>query len=415
MPPKAKTRVQAKAKKPQKAQPQPKQSAKAKKPQKAEPQPKQSARGRGKGSSADRGRGRGRGRCQRKPASAAPAEAAGSECESEPKIDPMTECIDKFLACLSAEEELRMKQFIASLPDLTLAVASGCSGSEVSRVGMQILGGKLGFKVDDKFSCESDGSKQSWIMKIIAPQVGDDDSCCFADVCDLKGEVSTCVKHDKKCVIRQPMLMYIGTSCKNMSKLNALSSQMGACLQQEVGTSGATCRGLLDFLSSHRPRIVIVENVEDILQDSHENQSYLYFALKDLGYESDGLIVGSEDYGSPQRRKRAYVIAFLKVPGAMQRVPQPAVAACALLRRLACGTLPVDRFLLDDDNPYLLAALALRQEKNEQNEETEPSAEVPSWKAKNLNILAKDGINVSSCVPPPEHRTSVPPLPPEKR
>ena len=174
------------------------------------------------------------------------------------------------------------------------------------------------------------------------------------------------------------------------------------CLKSASGSSGETCAGLLEYIRSHRPGLLILENVEELTQAADENADFLLEQLRGFDYDADIVILKSSHYGSPQRRVRAYVVAYHGSQG-------HAKLAVKLAEKLAVPQIDLASFVYQNESDYLKSEFKRRTEQKEQKEqkahraEEAEGAEVEDlWRAKYQSQLANSGMSVSSCMPPKE-------------
>ena len=145
--------------------------------------------------------------------------------------------------------------------DLKLTWASCCSGSEGPAYAIQAINDVCrarGLKVrfEHTFSCESNKDKRKWIAQVLdglGPSF--DRGCIFEDITELWEGTSKCLIHDQKCDVKGVGLLVIGTSCKDLSRLNSSRSTATAVLQQETskGGSAQTFQGFLKYVEAYRP------------------------------------------------------------------------------------------------------------------------------------------------------------------
>lgn len=67
----------------------------------------------------------------------------------------------------------------------------------------------------------------------------------------------------------------------------------------------------MSYCKSHRPEVVVLENVDDLLSATSPKYTYLMNAFRVLGYVGDAADVMSTQYYCPQGRRRAYLIFYL--------------------------------------------------------------------------------------------------------
>ena len=186
--------------------------------------------------------------------------------------------------------------------------------------------------------CSGNGDKQQWIKAILAvgplresssflwpPRVdplgagGDIDAskCIFENITDLKLKEAKCFRHGGVCNVPSVDLLVVGTSCKDLSKLNQTAPGHDATkpvLEQSSsrGASAQTFQGLLGFVEHHRPLFVVYENVDAISdQLSSTDDSNLKVCLNEfarVGYQSQPMMTDAAEFGLPCRRRRVYIL-----------------------------------------------------------------------------------------------------------
>ncbi len=342
-----------------------------------------------------------------------------------PSDSDLHKSIYKMLRQLSHEES---KLFTANVRTMKkrMTTGSACSGSEIARVSNGIIMHFFGGRVDNKFSCEKAPNKQTFIREVVEAYVEDGDGVCiFCDIGELGNASATCCKHQsdgcvatakqkvgKKCCVPCVFFMSAGLSCKNMSKLFSAKSQSNSlkvlnkstCLQDKAGSSGETLDGLLAYVRRHAPDVLVLENVEDILKQG-PNHDHLLTVLKECGYAAATAEVISRDYRSPQRRRRAYIIAYKVDPSEQfEDVLHAAQQAVALAESLTLPPRALEDVLLPKNSEYLKSELARRQKTRQAMDAKDLSNEVEDWKEKNRKLLERDGISCSACVVPATHR-----------
>ena len=60
-------------------------------------------------------------------------------------------------------------------------------------------------------------------------------------------------------------LLIVGWSCKDLSMQNTKRVQMKPQFDEGVGSSGSSYKATLQHVSMHRPRLVMMENVPDVM------------------------------------------------------------------------------------------------------------------------------------------------------
>merc|ERR1712048_1558262 len=82
----------------------------------------------------------------------------------------------------------------------------------------------------------------------------------------------------------------------------------------EMGQSGQTLQGCLDYIAAQRPRMVIFENVRNICTRSQETNlrpvDLVMVALRRLGYSAGWKPLDTCNYYLPQSRARVWMWGF---------------------------------------------------------------------------------------------------------
>ena len=357
------------------------------------------------------------------------------------KAPVLLSVVNQMMKRLSTKEKNQLSEHIKFI-NSTLHTSSSCSGSGLPRVVEHYVAKKMKLKVVNAFACEKEPWKQRWNDKVIGQFTGDSKAqrtpCMHPDIGGLSGNKCTCMVHGaqehetSQCFVRKSRVHSSGFSCKDMSKLHASRGSAGRnCLANQTGSSGNTLAGLIAYVKSHRPEILCLENVDDLLSSTSPNYQYLINEFKALGYVGLSEDILSSQYSRPQRRRRAYLIFYMCQGGMTPDVimEQHVKPAITLAKRLG-STLqedenggkakyvgpPLERFFLSPKHLYLQQEHArlrenrakkgesmaeMRQKKGLTNVEADP------WKETNRSVLAKMGISVSECVVPPSERGNV--------
>ena len=198
-----------------------------------------------------------------------------------------------------------------------------------------------------------------------------------------------------------------------MSKLfgakpqKAMGVVKGQCLESKSGSSGETLDGILQYISLHSPNIVVLENVEELFWNTGSKHEYLFQALKQRGYACSACEMVSTKYACPQRRKRAYLIAYRVLDGMdWDAVKRLADSAVALATSFSLPEASIESFLLSPDDPYVKDELARRLATREAADAGLLEQEMEEWKDKNRIVLERQGLSCSQCVPPASVRSS---------
>ena len=300
---------------------------------------------------------------------------------------------------LSSDEHARLSQNMKALSG-KLVVGSACSGSEIARGVFDILACKLNVQVCTAFTCEKEPWKREWIQGVVEPALGErGNPCCFGDIENLNRPTAYCCTHLKQCLIKHCNVFSSGFSCRTMSKINSAREEANTCLASGTGTSGTTFRGLASYLQAHRPPVLVLENVAEVTDGT--NYDTLMGTLTGLHYDASVVILKGSDYVSPQRRVRAYVLAFF-IGDSTDTLNSP--MAVRLVKRLSerSGDL-VQGFTLGENHVYVRKELARRlklRAKRSEAEAAQETKETSTWKEKCAETLARQHMTWSSCMAP---------------
>ena len=219
------------------------------------------------------------------------------------------------------------------VPPPTLKVATACSGSEMPKVVLNLMQqgsrrfGK-GFKFEFLWSCELDQAKAEWIARL-DKSMGSK-RCIFKDVCTLCSGNAECWLHGRKCKVDRCNIFIAGFSCKDLSTANKNRSSNGSVLNDDSSPGGTatTWKGVKQFLDSHFPELLFLENVDTLAQDHTGNgestdktetkqdkcnKDILESELHARHYETQWVVVEGNDFGVAVRRRRVYIIGIRRV------------------------------------------------------------------------------------------------------
>ncbi|CAL1150989.1 unnamed protein product [Cladocopium goreaui] len=190
-----------------------------------------------------------------------------------------------------------------------LRIGTMCSGTDapvlVARALERALkpeGSQLAF--DHVFSVEYDSRKQEF-LKANFPGC----PLLFRD-CTQMGRKRALEVLSKK---PQPVpgnldILVAGFSCKDLSMMNSYRKTL-----QEMGQSGSTLRGVLDYVERYRPKLVLLENVWAIAKSNSIGFRQVELVLEGLkarGYAAGYRLMNSCDYFLPQIRHRIWMWAI---------------------------------------------------------------------------------------------------------
>lgn len=91
-------------------------------------------------------------------------------------------------------------------------------------------------------------------------------------------------------------------------------------------TQGTLFFDILRILDYHKPAMLLLENVPGLLTiDEGRTMETVMGSLDELGYDVQYKVLDSADFGLPQRRKRVYIVGFLKELQVKYEYPEPTV------------------------------------------------------------------------------------------
>ncbi|KAG7445040.1 uncharacterized protein BT62DRAFT_1007412 [Guyanagaster necrorhizus] len=219
-----------------------------------------------------------------------------------------------------------------------LRVATMCSGTESPLLALELIQKSIleqhgvNFEIEHVFSCEIEPFKQAYIERNFHPPI------LFRDVCELGNAEAHTAYGALALVPGDVDLLVAGTSCVDYSNLNNEKQDIDA-----NGESGRTFRGMMSWVTNHRPPIVILENVCSAPWARVQEKFEVH------GYSATFSRVDTKQYYIPHTRTRVYLIAVDKKNSAIPDEWKDYVTK--KLKRPASSTL--DAFLLASDDPRI--------------------------------------------------------------
>lgn len=320
----------------------------------------------------------------------------------------------------SLNPESNVSSTLALLPS-DITAASGCTGtgSFEACLGSAIRSLFTVFPreppvVELAFACESVPFKQRFAASCVQNHAGGcaDETCMFEDITSLlDDDARKCVTHQEACSLPLSLDCFgAGFSCTSYSLLNVQAKQNagamdrmakhGAAAEGEV-QSVSTFQGCIDILDKCKPLWTVFENVESIDREVDPNtQTNLEVCLKmitERGYSCQSYLLDASWYGSPQTRRRVYIICLSTSHVDLSINAQEFFTSVkSLLQAMQFPAPPADRFLLPDDHPAVAGYLAhLEGERDTQKKKAEEStaaAKVPAWISLHMQVAEKRGV-----------------------
>ncbi|KAJ3149706.1 hypothetical protein HDU86_006883 [Geranomyces michiganensis] len=226
-----------------------------------------------------------------------------------------------------------------------LRLATMCSGTESPILALREITRAIArrdgatFEVEHVFSCEIDAFKQAYIERNFAPPL------LFRDICDLGNDYAPTAYGAMHKVPGDVDLLVSGTSCVDFSNLNNQKKALA-----DKGESGKTFRGMMRYVSKHRPPIIIMENVQGAQWDEE-----IVPAIEKENYFVQIVNLDTKHYYIPHTRSRGYLFAMAKeLPTANRDKPVHWRELVQAMTRPA--SVPLEAFLLAEDDPRVQKA-----------------------------------------------------------
>ncbi|NNC81974.1 MAG: DNA (cytosine-5-)-methyltransferase [Flavobacteriales bacterium] len=109
-------------------------------------------------------------------------------------------------------------------------------------------------------------------------------------------------------------LLVGGFPCQDYSVATSLRNSKG--LRGKKGVLWWSIEAILRKKRKKRPRYLMLENVDRLLKSPADQRgrdfAIMLRSLADLGYAVEWRVINAADYGMPQRRRRIFILAYLK-------------------------------------------------------------------------------------------------------
>ena len=221
-------------------------------------------------------------------------------------------------------------------PKLHLEFASACSGSLQDLVVINAVKHALkegmgpGFTYEYVFACEVIPWKRRWIGQVIDLMLDPDapgdlssdgpgpcdtgpGPCCLVDIMSLPDGRCKCTNHNAECPVRGMDVLIVSTSCKDFSKMNNTKHRFTILDGPDTpGGSVQHVRALCALMETHRPDIVLYENVVELMEEKEDGTdlNILLGRWDRMGYETKVVQGQSTVFGVAATRARLYLVAI---------------------------------------------------------------------------------------------------------
>ncbi|KAL1674064.1 hypothetical protein EV122DRAFT_269869 [Schizophyllum commune] len=250
-------------------------------------------------------------------------------------LPPIHEITDIFRDIVRRSPAL--KNLAEHITGRELRVATMCSGTESPLLALDLICTyvkelyDVEIGVEHVFSCEIEPFKQGYIERNFMPPL------LFRDVCELGDAEAHTAFGALAPVPGDVDLLVAGTSCVDFSNLNNQKQTIDG-----AGESARTFRGMMSWITNHRPPLVILENVCSAPWDEVKK----HFESK--GYSAAFKRFDTKNYYIPHTRTRGYLVA---VDQKHSNVPAQWSQMVMAMQRHASS--PIDAFLLASDDPRI--------------------------------------------------------------
>jgi len=116
-----------------------------------------------------------------------------------------------------------------------------------------------------------------------------------------------------------------GFPCQDYSVARTLSQAVG--LEGKKGVLWWEIHRIVKEKGNEKPQILFLENVDRLVQSPAQQRgrdfAIILQSLSDLGYIVEWRIINAADYGMPQRRRRTYILAYLKGSEIANQIEDP--------------------------------------------------------------------------------------------
>ncbi|KAJ3321351.1 hypothetical protein HDU76_014120 [Blyttiomyces sp. JEL0837] len=256
----------------------------------------------------------------------------------EAELEPINKLPDMFRDLVQRIPEL--KDVARVLGGRKLRVATMCSGTEspllalglISNAIKEIYGETLA--VEHVFSCEIEPFKQAYIERNFSPPI------LFRDVRELGGEYATTAYGANVKVPGNVDMLVAGTSCVDFSNLNNEKKEL-----EGDGQSSRTFHGMLDWVSKHRPPLVILENV------CGAPWPLMVKKFDKIKYDAEFVRADTKHYYIPHTRTRVYLVAVAREADVSEDFTKEWVDMVKGMRRMS--STPLEDYLIPTDDPRI--------------------------------------------------------------
>ena len=303
---------------------------------------------------------------------------------------------NQFVSLLSEQDAA---SFLSSWLGSKLIVGSLCSGTDVCVDAIQGLAGVGKFVVEHKLSCEISPANQRWILQQCSPPP----MVLYEDVYEFAKGYGYDVKNQRVAQLVPCDMLFVGFSCKDLSRLNQNSVNNRSCVRTKSLRTGGTLAGSMSYITAVKPRWVFLENVtaiECVDEDWWTNNADEIVCLfADLGYCMAHCVLDARQHGAAHRRTRWWACAFRMNDSAAITVQQDEAMTplkdkyLQVLDDIKMKPVSLFQVLMDEDSEDLAAWQKARfAELEELHEKELKQAREHKWPDKHKEIFRAEGL-----------------------
>lgn len=177
---------------------------------------------------------------------------------------------------------------------------------------VELFAGVGGFRIG--LEGASDAYETIWNNQWEPSTLHQDASLVYKARFGFKGHVNRDINLVKTDEIPDHDLLVGGFPCQDYSVAATLSRSGG--IEGKKGVLWWQIYRILEEKGDNRPKYIFFENVDRLLNSPATQRgrdfAIILASLADLGYAVEWRIINAADYGMPQRRRRTYIVGYLK-------------------------------------------------------------------------------------------------------
>lgn len=161
-----------------------------------------------------------------------------------------------------------------------------------------------------RFGCDSGSVQQSFLRR-----ENPDLPLLFRDMSELHLRRAFDLISESYQSIPPVGIFLAGWVCRDWSTLSSNRTHSAGCAETGDGQTGMTWTYLQQYIGTHKPPILVMENVPNIERTSSDSSrlsdiDYVLKTVSDSGYSVRRQLIDAANHGSVQRRKRIYIVGI---------------------------------------------------------------------------------------------------------